>query len=198
VWDWASFASGLVGAVLGSGVCGLTALAFLRRSNRREGRLRAIESINEEARELSRVREDHPPEGSVALQPETLRQMSRATAAVSALSAGLPARDTAVTTWAMGKLVALANAETPVQRFGLVTVLNSTLAGWAAGRIDTAWFEKENRAAEESSASAATAGEAASGRTGPAPVAVRTPAASDDGGATLPASERRRGSSSTT
>lgn len=149
MWDWTSFASGLLGAVLGAAVCaGLLALT-LSRTDRRQGQLRAIENINAEARELSRIREDNPPDAGVALQPETVRQMSRATAAVSALSSNLRDRDSAVATWALGKLVALVNAETPAQRFGLVTVLNSTLAGWAAGRIETAWFERENLAAEE-------------------------------------------------
>jgi len=147
MWDWTSFASGLVGAALGALACALAVFGGRSRSIRRSQRLQAIENIGTEAEQLSRVREVHPPGGGMALQPETLRQMSRATAAVSALSAGLRQEDAPVATWALGRLVALVNAETPAQRFALVTVLNSNLAGWAAGRIDTAWFERENRRA---------------------------------------------------
>jgi uncharacterized membrane protein YccC len=145
VWDWTSFASGIVGAVLGA--LAVVVVVGFGRPGRRSQRLRAIENINTEAEELSRVREDNPPEAGTALQPETLRQMSRATAAVSALSAGLEEKDAPVAAWALDKLVALVNAETAAQRFALVTILNSNLAGWAAGRIDTAWFERETRRA---------------------------------------------------
>ena len=147
MWDWASFTSGLVGAVLGAALSAAILLRPFRGSARRRGRLRAIAAIGAEARELSRVREDHPPEEGRAMQPATVQQMSRAAAAVSALSVNLPERDSAVATWALDKLVELVNAEAPSQRYGLVTVLNSTLAGWASGRIATEWFERENRRA---------------------------------------------------
>ncbi|WP_210481215.1 hypothetical protein [Naasia sp. SYSU D00948] len=152
MWDWGSFTAGIVGAVLGALACWM-ALRPSGRSAERRGRLRAIEVIGAEARELSRVREDHPPARGVALQPETVQQMSRAAAAVSALGVSLTERDAPVAAWAMDKLVAVVNAETPAQRYGLVTVLNSTLAGWAAGRISTEWFERENEAAASSGGS---------------------------------------------
>ncbi|WP_210505841.1 hypothetical protein [Naasia sp. SYSU D00057] len=145
MWDWTAFASGLVGAALGALACALALSGRLGRNGRRGQRLQAIENIGTEAEQLSRVREVHPPAAGKALQPETLRQMSRATAAVSELSASLQEKDAPVAAWALDRLIALVNAETPAQRFALVTVLNSNLAGWAAGRIDTAWFERENR-----------------------------------------------------
>jgi hypothetical protein len=166
MWDWGSFASGLLGAMLGALASAGTVPSLLRRVGRRAGRLRAIESITTEASELSRVRQDNPPEPGIALQPETVRQMSRAAAAVSALGANLREKDAAVATWALDKLVALVNAETPAQRFALVTILNSTLAGWAAGRIDTAWFERENRrTVREGAADEADSGDGVAGET---------------------------------
>lgn len=144
MWDWASFVSGLIGAAVAIAVVLGTQAVAARRRLRVTGQLQAIEGINAETRELSRIREENPPAGGVALQPETLRQMNRATAAVSALGSSLDEKDSPITTWTMGKLVALVNAETPAQRYNLVTIVNTTLAGWAAGRISTEWFVRAN------------------------------------------------------
>ncbi|MCU1437267.1 MAG: hypothetical protein JWP66_354 [Naasia sp.] len=155
--QWTSLLIGLLGALLGSAVSAAILLGGIRRQGRRDDQLRAIEDINSQARELSRIREDNPPTDGVALQPETVRQMSRATAAVSALSANLNDKDAPVATWTLGKLVDLVNAETPARRFGVVTIINSTLAGWAAGRVSTEWFEKENRSASAAASPEASA-----------------------------------------
>lgn len=132
MWDWASFSSGVLGALLGSG--STFAVAALNRRDARTSLRREL--VNNVAVALQKLDPAAPEE-------QKNRTLGDIAFAASALSSTTKKREAAVVPWIFRVVADL--AESPAERWGFnAAVIASQLHSWSNGETPSRWFAAEN------------------------------------------------------